>query len=74
MDLVDQANLSQAKESAKAILDESTPDVAMSVCRDFVIEQISMQVKKFPVSVQREIIALLTDSFLTEWSSDGQQE
>jgi hypothetical protein len=68
MDLVDQANYGTAKDRAREVLAAVDNEVAMAVCRDLTIEKITRDIEKFPLDVQREIVAILTDSMLRKWA------
>jgi len=68
LDLVDQINFDQAKSSIKNIFDSAGKEVALAVCRDITIDQISAMIEKFPLRTQKEIIALLADKHLTKWA------
>ena len=68
MDPDDQGNYGSAKDQALAVLTAAGDDVAMAVCRDITIDRITRDIEKFPLDVQREIVAILTDSMLRKWT------
>lgn len=68
MDLIDFANYGQARDEAKAAFNRIDDDLKEAVCRELMIDQISIIIEKFPVRTQREIIALLTEKFMHKWN------
>ena len=69
LDMVDQMNFEQAKLSIKAVFDSVDNDVALAVCRDIVIDQISAMMEKFPLLTQKEILVILADRHLAKWDA-----
>lgn len=68
-DLVDLMNIESTKTSIRAVLDSADKETALAVCRDITIDQISATIEKFPLHTQKEILAILTDKYLTKWAS-----
>jgi hypothetical protein len=52
-----------------SILSTVDDDVAISVLRDLIIDEISRLIDKFPEQTQREIVALLAHKYLSQWAT-----
>jgi len=75
--LVDQMQFlenAELKEKAcvdiKAALSELSSDQKLQVFRDLILEKIYTIIDKFPKETQKELLAIMTNKYLSEWSEN----
>lgn len=76
-DLVDLMNdYSQSKQiavvrnSIKSVLDDVDNDIKIAVFRDLMLEKIYGLIDRFPEQTQKEMLAIMTDKYLTAWNKN----
>ena len=75
-DLIDQIKLIENIEqrektqvALKAVFNKVDDDIKLQVCRDLMIDQIYKTIDKFPLQTKKEMLAIITDKYLSQWAS-----
>ena len=76
IDLVQQAEIIESAEqkeqicaALKTVFNKADDDIKIQVCRDLMIEQIYKTIDKFPTQTQKEILAIVTRKYLSQWAT-----
>lgn len=58
------------KSRAKKLLADLDHETAAKVLSRLVLDEIRVLIDKFPLQLQQEIVALLTDGYLEKWNKE----
>ena len=68
LDLIDKVHFDESIETIRSIFDSVDDDAKLALCRDIAIDRISTNIDGFPLHVQKEILAILADKYLSKWA------
>lgn len=66
-DLVEQAQHNSARAEITAILESVDERTALAVRREIIVAHPQQQIERYPLDLQKQIVALLTHQLLTQW-------
>ncbi len=60
----------ETQRALQGLLAGAGDSVKLELFRDFYIENITNVIKKFPIQTQKEILVILTHTFMCDWSDN----
>ena len=62
--------LEEVKRGVSAILNDLDDDAKVALLSSLILDEIRRIINKFPIRAQKEMIALLVDGFMEQWSKE----
>ncbi len=59
----------QIRAALRTVFNKADDDIKLQVCRDLMIDQIYKTIDKFPLQTQKEMLAIITDKYLSQWAT-----